>query len=270
MQGRLIRGLVLLAALCAVVYAQAAMRFPPPPAPGVFLIDRAAMVHPTEAAQIHLLCRRLQEEQSTPIVVVTIGSLAAYGAGHNTIERYTLRLFNQWQLGTSQRHGAEWNTGMLLLVSRDDQRVRIQLGAGWEAGKIARCKRIVNETILPAIQRKAYSAGILHGVQALDTLARERAQPVENTPTGLTALPVMDDDLPFPLILLLAAGIVLFVYLLRLSARLGMSGSLSDRLHREFPREGALPRGIVAAPLTAESPAASGAADSVDSEHRSR
>jgi len=65
------------------------------------------------------------------IIVVTINSMAQHGGEGMRIETFATLLFDQWQIGHAKLGGQDWNTGILLLVSRDDRKARIELGAGW-------------------------------------------------------------------------------------------------------------------------------------------
>lgn len=79
------------AALCAAAPAQAQdVRFPP--APNVdarqFVVDQAGMLSAEDKARVDRLATDLLREHATPILVVTVPSLASYGAQGYSIERY--------------------------------------------------------------------------------------------------------------------------------------------------------------------------------------
>ncbi len=72
------------------------------------------------------------------------------------IEQYTQRVFDQWKIG---RKGVD--DGVLLLVAKDDRRVRIQPGYGLE-GAIAdiTANRIIQEYLAPRFREGDYAGGI--------------------------------------------------------------------------------------------------------------
>ena len=139
--------------------------FPERPAQGEFVLDEAALIHAGDQQQIENVCRNLLRDEQTPIVVVTIPSLAKYDASN--IEAYARALFDNWGIG-SQAH----NYGVLLLVSVGDRKSRIELGDAWTGTKNETTRMITNDIMVPNFRKGDYSAGILQGVQALDTMAR--------------------------------------------------------------------------------------------------
>jgi uncharacterized protein len=62
-----------------------------------------------------------------------------------TIEQYALRVVESWKLG---RRGVD--DGALLLVAKNDRKIRIEVGYGLEGAlNDATAKRIISETISP-------------------------------------------------------------------------------------------------------------------------
>jgi uncharacterized protein len=139
--------------------------FPPRPGQHDFILDQADLIHPEDAQQIKSVCDRLLREESIPIVVLTIPSLAQYDGVD--IESYARALFNSWGIGSQTR-----NYGILLLVSLGDRKARIELGAGWAGAKDDTARMTMDDIIVPNFKKGSYSEGILQGVQALDTMAR--------------------------------------------------------------------------------------------------
>ncbi len=155
-----------------------------PPESG-FVLDRAALLSDSDVQHINDISRSLMDQQQTPIVVVTIESMADHwGYGDIRIETFAHLLFDQWQIGTPEIAGETWNTGMLLLVSKGDRKARIQLGAGWGLEKDNECLRIMNEQIIPHFKRADFARGIVSGVEGLDQIARGRSLPVHATSSG--------------------------------------------------------------------------------------
>ena len=166
---------IVLVAVAAPVSAQSIQL--DPPGDREFILDRAGMIRPGDAESITAICDVLLSEQVIPIVVVTIESMAWYGGDGMSIERFAFELFNQWEIGYESVNGTPWNRGVLLLVSRDDRKARIELGATWGHGANAYCQQIMDEQIIPNFKDGRFSAGILAGVVALDKLARNEPLP---------------------------------------------------------------------------------------------
>ena len=80
-----------------------------------------------------------------------------------TIEQYALRVAEQWRLG---RKGVD--DGALLLVAKNDRRLRIEVGYGLE-GVLpdAGAKRIVSDTITPYFRQGDFYGGIAAGVDRM-------------------------------------------------------------------------------------------------------
>lgn len=79
------------------------------------------------------------------------------------IEQYSIRVVDQWKLGRKKI-----DDGILLLIAKDDHKVRIEVGYGLEgAVPDAIAKRIIEEVIIPSFKNGDYSGGINAGVNTL-------------------------------------------------------------------------------------------------------
>ena len=147
-----------------------------------FVRDLANMIEESDEAKIRQICDRLLTDKATPILVVTIESMALYGGEDLRIETFARLLFDQWGIGIAKPKDQPWNTGILLLISKDDRKARIELGAGWGHEKDAFVQRIMDEQIISRFKRGELSAGIVAGVEALDKMARGLELPAKPTP----------------------------------------------------------------------------------------
>ena len=153
-----------------------------PPGEREFVRDLAGMLAPEAKEHIRKLCDRLLTDKATPIIVVTIESMAKHGADDVRIETFATLLFDQWQIGHAKLGGQDWNTGILLLVSRDDRKARIELGGGWGRREDALCRQIMDEQIIFYFKQGQFSPGIVAGVEALDKMARKLELPTRPRP----------------------------------------------------------------------------------------
>lgn len=144
----------------------AQIKYPPRPAQGEFILDEAKILKDGDASEIRKVCGEVLAAKRAPIVVVTIKSMADYGATGWPIQRYAMNLFAEWAVGW-----ADWNYGMLLLVSTGDRKARIELGASWGHLKDPEAQRIMNEEIVPRFKRGDFSGGIYAGVRGLREIA---------------------------------------------------------------------------------------------------
>ena len=153
-----------------------------PPGEREFVLDKANLISPTDAATIRELCDKLLTDKATPIVVVTIESMAKYGGTGMSIEAFAFTLFNQWGVGYAKINGQNFNTGMLLLVSKLDRKARIEFGAGLGHRYDAQALEIMDNLIIPNFKAGEFSAGITQGVTGLEQIARGLEVPRAPTP----------------------------------------------------------------------------------------
>jgi uncharacterized protein len=122
------------------------------------VVDLAQLLSP--AAQARLSERLAAHEQQTgnQLVVVTVPSLDGY-----SIEDYGYQLGRHWGIGQKGR-----DNGALLIVSRDDRKVRIEVGYGLE-GRLtdALSSSIIQQRILPRFREGNFEAGIEQGIDAM-------------------------------------------------------------------------------------------------------
>lgn len=147
-----------------------------------FVVDRADLISSADEQHIRQLATKLLDDKATPIIVVTIESMDQYGGAGMRIETFAHLLFDQWSIGQAKLDGQLWNTGILLLVSRDDRKARIELGAGWKHEQDALAQQIMDEQIVPRFRQGDFSGGIVAGVEALDKMARGLELPKPPTP----------------------------------------------------------------------------------------
>lgn len=148
-----------------------------------FVLDKAELIDAADEQKIREIADRLLTDKAAPIVVVTIESMAAHGGSGLRIETFARLLFDQWGVGPAQLGETPWNHGMLLLVSEQDRKARIELGAGWKREKDAVAQQIMDELIVPRFRNGEFSAGIVAGVEGLDRMARDLQMPTRPRPT---------------------------------------------------------------------------------------
>ncbi len=111
------------------------------------------------------------------------------------IAQYSIRVVDAWKLGRAQP-----DDGALLLVAKDDRRLRIEVGYGLEGAlPDAIASRIIRETITPRFRQDDYYGGIDAGVDRILGVIRgealpppdERWQGERAPPRGLQILPML-------------------------------------------------------------------------------
>jgi uncharacterized protein len=145
----------------------------PRPGDRDFIVDKADLITPEHEQQIKQICDKLLTDTASPIIVVTIESMQTYLKSGRELpwETFARVLFDEWGIGQLTQ-GNPPNSGILLLVSRDDRKARIELGVGWNVDRDGEVQGIMQKEIVPRFKQGKFSDGILAGVQALDRMAR--------------------------------------------------------------------------------------------------
>jgi len=98
------------------------------------------------------------------------------------IEQYSIRVVDKWKLGRGTVGGKKVDDGALLLIAKDDHRMRIEVGYGLEGVLTdAMSNRIISETIAPAFREGNFYEGIDAGVgQMMKLIEGESLPPPEH------------------------------------------------------------------------------------------
>ncbi|MQA52748.1 TPM domain-containing protein [Pseudomonas piscis] len=122
------------------------------------VVDTAQMLTPSAQVYLTQMLERLEQSTTDQVVVVTVPSLGGY-----SIEEFGLRLGRHWGIGQKDK-----NNGVLLLVAKDDRKVRIEVGYGLE-GRIDDiwAHLIINDSIIPYFKDELYSSGIITGTTSI-------------------------------------------------------------------------------------------------------
>ena len=162
--------------------------------------DTADLIPPEVAQRIEQKLAGLEETTGAQMAVLTIPSLEG-----EVLEEYSLKVAETWQLGR-----AEEDDGVLMLIARDDRKMRIEVGYGLEGDLTdAQAGRILNNILRPAFRAGDFGGGIEEGVDAvIGTLEGRDVIPPDTvaTPTGdISDAPILSQIL-FLGIFLLVVG----------------------------------------------------------------
>jgi uncharacterized protein len=122
------------------------------------VVDTADLLLPGEEAALTQKLEALQQASSRQLVVATVPDLQGY-----PIEDYGYKLGRAWGIGQK-----EANNGVILLVSKGDRKVRIEVGYGLEPIITdALSGDIIQNRILPRFKADDYPGGINAGADAI-------------------------------------------------------------------------------------------------------
>ncbi len=120
--------------------------------------DYALMLSPDTVSSLEQKLQELEQQDSTQIVVLTINSLQG-----DSLDGFSMRVVEQWKIGQK-----DYDNGALLLVSKGDRKIRIEVGYGLE-GRLTDLLsgRIIDSIIAPFFKKGDFNAGISAGVDAM-------------------------------------------------------------------------------------------------------
>ena len=152
-------------ALAAALLALAvlpALALDPPPLQGR-VNDLAGMISPAAKQQIDAALADLERTDSTQIAVLTVPSLEG-----DSLEDFSIRVAEAWKIGQKGK-----DNGALLVVSKADRKIRIEVGYGLE-GRLTDILsgQIVDNVISPRFKAGDMDGGFLVGVQAMAAAVR--------------------------------------------------------------------------------------------------
>jgi uncharacterized protein len=149
---------LLLCLACATATAQQDAAIPPLDSP---VVDTTGTLTAAQKQQLVQQALALQQRKGAQLQVLMVPTTQP-----ETIEQYTVRAFEQYKLGRQKV-----DDGVLVVVAKDDRRVRIEPGYGLE-GAIpdATANRIIQEYLVPKFRAGDYGGGLVDATAALAKL----------------------------------------------------------------------------------------------------
>jgi uncharacterized protein len=125
--------------------------------------DQANLLEDGFEGQLEERLRVLEEETGAQVAVLTIPSLEG-----DPLEDFSIRVVETWKLG---RAGAD--DGVLILIARDERRMRIEVGYGLEPVLTdAEAGRIVSRMMAPKFRSGDFDGGVDAAVEAVSSAIR--------------------------------------------------------------------------------------------------
>ncbi len=120
--------------------------------------DLAGLISRGTEAELERRMAELESSDSTQFVILTITSLEG-----EVPEEYSIRVAEEWGIGQEG-----YDNGVLLLVSKNDREVRLEVGYGLEGSLTdLLAGRIIDNEILPNFSAGRFDAGFLKGIEAV-------------------------------------------------------------------------------------------------------
>lgn len=128
-----------------------------------------------QQSQLEAKLAAFEQQKGSQIAVLIIPTTQP-----EAIEQYSIRVVDSWKLGREKQ-----DDGVLLLVAKNDRKVRIEVGRGLE-GAIPDiyAKRIISEVISPKFKQGDFPDGINAGLDSLMALIQGEALPAPQQQVG--------------------------------------------------------------------------------------
>lgn len=177
-------------ALLAASTASAAQDLQPIPPLTARVTDTTGTLEPAQRAALEAKLEAFEREKGSQLVVLIVPTTQP-----EDIAQYGIRVADAWKIGR-----ANIDDGAILIVAKDDRRMRIEVGRGLEGAlPDAIAFRIISEGITPHFRQGDYAGGVDEGVERMIGVIRGEELPAPDsawpansrTAEGLHLLPML-------------------------------------------------------------------------------
>jgi uncharacterized protein len=154
---RVVVGVILVAVALAPAVAQIEI-----PANQGWVTDLAGMLTPQQERELETLMQSYKDGSGNEIALLTVPNL-----GGNSLERYAIEVGRGWGMGEKEK-----NNAALLLIARDERKIRIEVARGLEGTLTDSISgRIIRNVITPRFKQGRMYEGMLDGIVAMHAAA---------------------------------------------------------------------------------------------------
>ncbi|MBI3701070.1 MAG: YgcG family protein [Afipia sp.] len=119
------------------------------------VVDQTGTLSSSDISSLEQTLKDFEDRKGSQIAVLIVPTTQP-----ETIEQYSLRVVEKWKLGRKKI-----DDGALLIVAKDDRKLRIEVGYGLEGALTdVTSKRIIDEVITPKFRSGDFAGGISDGV----------------------------------------------------------------------------------------------------------
>ncbi len=119
------------------------------------VVDEALLIDSHVENEINTALAQVKRDTGVEMAVLTVQSLEGL-----TVEQASMHVVEKWRLGT-----VKGDKGLLLLVSKNDRKLRFEVGYGLEGNLTdAEAGRIINNAMVPLLKQGDSNKAILTGV----------------------------------------------------------------------------------------------------------
>lgn len=122
------------------------------------VVDTVGLLQPDEKARLEQKLQAFEERKGSQVAVLIVATTQP-----EEIEQYSIRVADAWKPG---RKGVD--DGAILIVAKQDRRMRVEVGRGLEGALTDLVsRRVIDETVRPAFRAGEFGAGIEAGVDRM-------------------------------------------------------------------------------------------------------
>lgn len=145
-----------------------ALAVPRAPSLEVPIVDQTNTLSEAQIQALAEQIRSSREQKSYQIGILVVPTLG----NDEFLERYSITVAREWGIGDKS------DNGVLLLIVKDDRKLRIEVGRGLEGDLTdSRASRIIRNVIAPKFRTGDYYGGISDGVNSIQLAVSEQADP---------------------------------------------------------------------------------------------
>jgi uncharacterized protein len=173
MRALLLRLLAPLLLLSVVVFPAAASALDVPPVPtDIPIVDQTNTLTADQKTDLANMIAAERQHSGNQIGVLMVPSLQG-----EALEDYSLKVARTWGIGTKDR-----DNGVLLLIVKNDHKIRIEVGYGLEGALTdIRSGQIIRDRMAPLFRQDKFYEGIKSGVEGITAAIHNEVDPQLNT-----------------------------------------------------------------------------------------
>lgn len=151
------------------------------------VVDQTGTLSASDAAALTQRLKDLETRKGSQVAVLIVPTTQP-----ETIEQFSIRVAEAWKIGRKKT-----DDGALLVVAKDDHKLRIEVGYGLEGAlPDVTARRIIDEIIVPRFKTGDFAGGITAGVDRIIRIVDGEPLPVPKP----EASHAVDPDMAFNII----------------------------------------------------------------------
>jgi len=145
------------------------------------VVDEASLLSAAARQRIDGELAALERESGDQVAVLIVQSL-----GGEPLEEYSIKVAQTWKLGQKGK-----DNGILLLIARDDRKLRIEVGYGLE-GTLTDLlsNEIIDQVVRPRFRQGDFDGGVEQGVDAIVKVLHGQPLPARPAAPAAGAMPI--------------------------------------------------------------------------------